>query len=77
MQFKAMVDSGMNYLQDPKELVFTSNQGKVVQGVANGEFDVGFIRTDQLERSKDDNGNLIDLSSIKAKTSRNKPHHTK
>ncbi|KAL3934069.1 MAG: hypothetical protein SGBAC_010128 [Bacillariaceae sp.] len=65
MQFKAMVDNGMNYLQDPKELVFTSNQGKVVQGVLSGAFDVGFIRTDQLERSKDVNGNLVNRSLFK------------
>ncbi|CAJ1959518.1 unnamed protein product [Cylindrotheca closterium] len=65
MQFKAMVDSGMNYLQDPKQLIFTSNQGKVVQGVLSGEFDVGFIRTDQLERSRDTNGNLVNRSLFK------------
>lgn len=45
---------------DPKQLVFTSNQGKVVNGVLSGEFDAGFIRTDQLERSKDVDGNAID-----------------
>jgi serine/threonine protein kinase len=45
---------------DPKQLVFTSNQGKVVKGVLSGEFDVGFIRTDQIERSKDADGNAID-----------------
>ena len=45
---------------DPKQLVFTSNQGKVVKGVLSGEFDVGFIRTDQIERSKDAYGNAID-----------------
>ena len=65
MQFKRMVDNGMNYLQDPKQLVFTSNQGKVVKGVLQGDFDVGFIRTDQLERSKDANGNPIDLDMFK------------
>ena len=41
-------------------MVFTSNQGKVVNGVLNGEFDVGFVRTDQIERSKDSNGTAID-----------------
>eukprot|EP00526_Cylindrotheca_closterium_P003152 CAMPEP_0113602524 /NCGR_PEP_ID=MMETSP0017_2-20120614/800_1 /TAXON_ID=2856 /ORGANISM="Cylindrotheca closterium" /LENGTH=1434 /DNA_ID=CAMNT_0000510873 /DNA_START=21 /DNA_END=4322 /DNA_ORIENTATION=- /assembly_acc=CAM_ASM_000147 len=65
MQFKAMVDSGMSYLQDPSELIFTSNQGKVVQGLLSGDFDVGFIRTDQLERSKDTNGNLVNRSLFK------------
>lgn len=65
MQFKRMVDNGMNYLQDPKQLVFTSNQGLVVKGVLNGDFDVGFVRTDQLERSKDNQGNPVDLNRFK------------
>lgn len=47
-------------MTDPKQLVFTSNQGKVVNGVLNGEFDVGFVRTDQIERTKDSNGTLVD-----------------
>eukprot|EP00934_Nitzschia_sp_Nitz4_P003244 Nitzschia sp. Nitz4//scaffold256_size27904//19844//23755//NITZ4_008172-RA/size27904-augustus-gene-0.6-mRNA-1//-1//CDS//3329544420//3234//frame0 len=65
MQFKRMVDKGMNYLQDPKQLVFTSNQGLVVKGLINGDFDVGFIRTDQLERSKNADGTPVDLSQFK------------
>jgi serine/threonine protein kinase/ABC-type phosphate/phosphonate transport system substrate-binding protein len=65
MQFKEMIDNGMNYLLDPKQLVFTSNQGLVVKGVLNGDFDVGFVRTDQLERSKDVDGNPVDLSRFK------------
>jgi len=65
MQFKQMVDNGMNYLQDPEQLVFTSNQGLVVQGLLSGDFDVGFVRTDQLERSKDVDGNPVDLSMFK------------
>jgi serine/threonine protein kinase len=32
----------------------------VVNGVLSGEFEVGFIRTDQIERSKDADGNAID-----------------
>ncbi|KAL3938895.1 MAG: hypothetical protein SGARI_001571, partial [Bacillariaceae sp.] len=65
MQFKRMIDSGMNYLQDPKEIVFTRNQNRVVQGVVAGDFDVGFVRTDQLERSKDADGIPFDLESFK------------
>ena len=65
MQFKEMIDSGLHHLQDPKQLVFTSNQGKVVKGLLNGDFDVGFIRTDQPQRSKDTDGNPIDLSKFK------------
>lgn len=65
MQFREMAISGMSYINDPKQLVFTSNQGKVVNGVLNGDFDVAFVRTDQLERSKDKNGNPIDKSLFK------------
>ena len=65
MQFREMQESNMSYINDPKQLVFTSNQGKVVKGVLNREFDVGFVRTDQLERSKDAEGNPIDTSLFK------------
>jgi len=65
MQFKQMVDNGMNYLQDPKQLVFTSNQGLVVKGLLSGEFDVGFVRTDQLERSKDLSGNPVNIADFR------------
>ncbi|CAB9496779.1 Receptor-type guanylate cyclase gcy [Seminavis robusta] len=50
MQFREMQKAGLSYINDPKQLVFTSNQGKVVKGLLSGQFDVGFIRTDQLER---------------------------
>lgn len=64
MQFKEMLDAGMSYVNDPKQLVFTSNQGKVVKGLLAGDFDVAFVRTDQLERSKDSNGNPIDTAAV-------------
>eukprot|EP00957_Ditylum_brightwellii_P169627 12911413-Ditylum_brightwellii.AAC.1 len=44
MQFRKMIGKGMSYINDPKQVVFTSNQGKVVNGVLYGEFDVGFVR---------------------------------
>jgi len=65
MQFLEMVNAGLSYVNDPKQLVFTSNQGKIVQGVLNRTFDVGFIRTDQLERSKDWDGNPVNLDDFK------------
>lgn len=64
MQFLAMQQAGLSYINDPKQLVFTSNQGKVVNGVLNGEFDVGFVRTDQIERTKDSNGTLVDTAAF-------------
>lgn len=65
MQFLEMQKAGMSYINDPKQLVFTSNQGKVVAGVLSGKFDVGFVRTDQIERSKDANGTLLDPNLFK------------
>jgi ABC-type phosphate/phosphonate transport system substrate-binding protein len=65
MQFLEMQRAGMSYINDPKQLVFTSNQGKVVNGVLSGQFDVGFVRTDQLERTKDADGNLVNLTDFK------------
>ena len=65
MQFRLLQASGLSYIQDPKQIVFTSNQGKVVNGVLQGNFDVGFVRTDQIERTKDADGNLVDKSLLK------------
>jgi serine/threonine protein kinase len=66
MQFRELQRAGLHHLQDPEQLIFTGNQGKVVQSVLNGQVDVGFVRTDQLERSTDPStGELLDLSKIK------------
>eukprot|EP00594_Rhizosolenia_setigera_P005967 CAMPEP_0178950414 /NCGR_PEP_ID=MMETSP0789-20121207/6639_1 /TAXON_ID=3005 /ORGANISM="Rhizosolenia setigera, Strain CCMP 1694" /LENGTH=1268 /DNA_ID=CAMNT_0020631137 /DNA_START=75 /DNA_END=3882 /DNA_ORIENTATION=- len=65
MQFRVLQQAGLSYINDPKKVVFTSNQGVVVNGVLNGDFDVGFVRTDQLERTKDSTGELIDRSKLK------------
>ena len=66
MQFRLLQQRGLSYIQDPKQLVFTSNQGKVVNGVLQGKFDVGFVRTDQIERTKDAlTGELVNTSDFK------------
>jgi serine/threonine protein kinase len=66
MQFRELQRAGLHHLQSPEQLLFTGNQGKVVQSVLNGQVDVGFVRTDQLERSLDlSTGMLLDLSKIK------------
>ena len=54
-----MVMAGLDYVMDPKQMVFTHNQVDVVNGVLDGSFDVGFVRTDQIERTEDANGDLI------------------
>jgi ABC transporter, phosphonate, periplasmic substrate-binding protein len=65
MQFHEMKQTGLSHFTDLKQLVFTSDQGKIVTGVLNGDFDVGFISADQLERSKDEDGKLLDPSLFK------------
>ena len=44
MQFRKLIGRGMSYINDPSQVMFTSNQGKVVNGVLYGEIDVGFVR---------------------------------
>lgn len=41
-------------------MVFTLDERKTVQGVLDGDFQVGLCRTDQIERHTDENGNHID-----------------
>ena len=49
-QFLSMMRKGLSFINDPAQLVFTSNQGKVVKQVESGNVDVGFVRTNQLEK---------------------------
>ena len=49
-QFRMFVRAGMSYINDPAQIVFTSNQGEVVKQVEKGNIDVGFVRTNQLEK---------------------------
>ncbi len=65
MQIYEMEKAGMTYVNDPKQLVFTNNQYDVVRGVLDGTFDVGFIRTNQIEVTTDDSGELLDPELFK------------
>ena len=65
MQFRLLEQHGISYIQAPQQLVFTSNQGKVVNGVLDGTFDVGFVRTDQIERTKTTNGTFVDAALLR------------
>lgn len=65
LQFYEMEKAGMSYVMDPKQVAFTGNQFDVVNGVLDGEFDVGFVRTDQIERTVDHDGNAIDPDLFK------------
>ena len=65
LQFYEMEVAGLSYVMDPKQVVFTGNQDDVVNGVLNGEFDAGFVRTDQIERTTDAYGNAINPEVFK------------
>ena len=66
MQFRKLLKHGLHHLNDPSQVVFTSNQEKVVNGVLKGDFDVGFVRTDQIERTIDEEtGEIVDKSLLK------------
>lgn len=65
LQFYEMEVAGLSYVMDPKQVVFTGNQFDVVQGVIDGDFDVGFVRTDQIERHKDANGEPLNPDIFK------------
>ncbi|CAB9525762.1 Receptor-type guanylate cyclase gcy [Seminavis robusta] len=65
MQFREVINAGMSFINDPKQMVFTGNQAQIVNGVISGKFDIGFVRTDQIERTNDADGNLVDPNLIK------------
>jgi serine/threonine protein kinase len=66
MQFRLLEQKGVAYLQDPKQIIFTADQNLVVIGVLEGKYDVGFVRTDQIERTVNNvTGELIDKTKLK------------
>lgn len=66
MQFRELLRKGIHHLQDPKQSILMVSQDRVVQSLLKGEIDVGYVRTDQLERTVNENtGERIDLSRIK------------
>lgn len=65
MQIYEMEKAGMSYVNDPTQVVFTKDQIHVVRGILSGRFDAGFIRTDQIELTKDENGVQINPDLFK------------
>ncbi len=65
LQVYEMGRAGMSYVNDPKQVVFTKDQARVVRGILDGTFDVGFIRTGQIEMTEDENGQLVDPDLFK------------
>ena len=66
-QFYEMFANGLSYVADPSQVVFTMDERKTVQGVLDGDFEIGFARTDQIERHKDANGKDIDPGKLQVK----------
>ena len=65
LQFYEMQLAGMSYVMDPKQVVFTGNQLDVIQGVLDKNFDVGFVRTDEIETFILPNGEPLDAAVFK------------
>ncbi|CAB9524010.1 activated protein kinase catalytic subunit alpha-1 [Seminavis robusta] len=65
VQFYAMYESNLNYIMDPKQVIFTDNEDEIVKGVLDGRWDVGFVRTGQVERTRDINGTFLDPNLFK------------
>ena len=65
LQFHEMAKAGLSYVMDPHQVVFTYNQEKVVNGVLDGQFDIGFVRTEQVEDTHDNYGNFVDTELFK------------
>lgn len=51
LQQADLLRRNLNIMTDVKRLVFTGNQNKIVQDVESGYADVGFVRTDMIDRS--------------------------
>ena len=64
-QLYTMMQAGMDYIMDPKKVAFTSDQFAVVDGVLNGTFDAGMIRTDLIERYVNADGVAIEAQFFK------------
>ncbi|KAG7344748.1 family 3 adenylate cyclase [Nitzschia inconspicua] len=65
MQFYEMVKNGLSYVNDPKQVIFMKDQANVVQGILSGRIDAGFIRTNQIELTKDEDGNYLSIDLFK------------
>lgn len=64
-QFYEMIKAGLSWAMDPQQVVFTHDQDQVVAGILSGEFDVGFIKTNQLEQYLDADGMPVDAKHFK------------
>lgn len=52
LQQAELLANGLNIMTDVKRLTFAYNQNKIVRDVESGYADVGFVRTDMIDRSE-------------------------
>lgn len=65
-QFWVMYKNGLDYVMDPKQVIFTQNDDETVQGVLSGRWDVGFVPSGRAERTPDlSTGEYIDPDLFK------------
>ena len=64
-QFYTMGRENLNYIMDPKQVIFVGNQIDIVHGVANGDWEVGMVRTGMVETMVDENGEPYDPNLFK------------
>ena len=65
-QFWVMKKAGLDYIMDPKQVLFTGNHDETVRGVLNGDWDVGFVPSGRAERTIDEEtGEFIDSNLFK------------
>jgi len=55
LQQAELLSKGLDIMTDVKRLTFAYNQGKIVEDVESGYADVGFVRTDMIERKVAEN----------------------
>eukprot|EP00980_Cylindrotheca_fusiformis_P020034 scaffold7117_cov104-Cylindrotheca_fusiformis.AAC.3 len=65
-QFYVMINNGLDFITDPAQVIFTENNDDTVQGVLDGRWDVGFVRTGHLERTINPaTGDFVDSKLVK------------
>ncbi|KAG7349928.1 adenylate and guanylate cyclase catalytic domain containing protein [Nitzschia inconspicua] len=65
MQIYEMARNGLSYVNDPRQVIFMKDQAKVVEAILSGRIDAGFIRTSQIELTKDKDGNHLSIDLFK------------
>ncbi|CAB9509368.1 activated protein kinase catalytic subunit alpha-1 [Seminavis robusta] len=64
-QFYELFKHGLSYVADPKQVIFTKDERLVVQGLLDGDFEIGFARTDQIERHTNEDGEMLNDDAFK------------